>query len=258
VKRINRTALVTGASRGIGREIALGLAREGARVAITGRDTEELNSLHHAIESLGAKCSLIVADLAAPDAVSQILERWVHDLGQIEILVNNAGIGSSADPKPVVEFDDAFWRLTLHVNLTVPYLLCKGVLPAMIERRYGRIINIASIGGKTATLHGSAYSASKHGLLGLTRTLAVEVASYGITVNAVCPGPVRTLMNEKRIAYDAARSGRTIQELEASMTRIGRRLNPGEVAALALYLASDDAAAITGEDINIDGGILVS
>jgi 3-oxoacyl-[acyl-carrier protein] reductase len=108
VKRINRTALVTGASRGIGREIALGLAREGARVAITGRDTEELNSLHHAIESLGAKCSLIVAGLADPDAVSQILERSVQDLGQIEILVNNAGIGSSADPKPVVEFDDAF------------------------------------------------------------------------------------------------------------------------------------------------------
>jgi NAD(P)-dependent dehydrogenase (short-subunit alcohol dehydrogenase family) len=176
----------------------------------------------------------------------------------VEILVNNAGVGSSANPRPLVEFDDDFWDLSLAVNLTAPYLLCKAVLPGMLARRWGRIITIASINGKIGSLHGAAYAASKHGVLGLTRTLAQEVAPHGITVNAICPGPVHTVMNDRRIEYDARRRGVAFQEQEASLTPLGRRLEPEEIAPLAVYLASDAAAAVVGQALNIDGGVLMT
>ncbi|GIW80303.1 MAG: hypothetical protein KatS3mg105_2110 [Gemmatales bacterium] len=175
--------------------------------------------------------------------------------GPVEILVNNAGVGSSANPRPVVDFDDDFWDHTLWLNLTVPYLFCRGVLPAMLDKKWGRIINVASINGKIPSVHGAAYTASKHGLLGLTRTLALEVAQDGITVNAICPGPVRTRMNDKRVQYDADRLGVSFQEREKAMTPIGRRLEPDEISPLAIYLASDDARAVTGQAMNVCGGV---
>jgi len=258
MKLKNKTALITGASRGIGREIALAFAREGADVVITGRATELLESLRDEIVAIGTRCSLVVADLAKRDAVGKIWTHCQQSLNRIDILVNNAGIGSSAGPKPIINFDDDFWELTLFVNLTMPYLLIKAALPGMVERHYGRIINIASINGKVGVVHGAAYAASKHGLLGLTRTVAMEVANEGITVNAICPGPVRTLVNDKRIAYDAERLGKTKEQLEAEATPIGRRLEAREIAPLAVYLASDDAAMVTGQAYNIDGGRVMS
>jgi NAD(P)-dependent dehydrogenase (short-subunit alcohol dehydrogenase family) len=128
----------------------------------------------------------------------------------------------------------------------------------MLSRHWGRIITIASINSKTGSLHGAAYAASKHGVLGLTRTLAMEVAEHGITVNAICPGPVRTVMNEKRLEYDAQRRGIAFKDLEASLNPIGRRLEPEEIAPLAVYLASDAAATVIGQAINIDGGLLMT
>jgi NAD(P)-dependent dehydrogenase (short-subunit alcohol dehydrogenase family) len=254
----SRVALVTGGGRGIGRAIAVALARDGARVAITARTASELDEVVRAIHTNGGEALAIGADLAQPNAVRAVIDQVTDRWGAVEILVNNAGVGSSANPKPVVSFDDEFWEFTLRLNLTVPYLLSKAVLPSMLASRWGRIINIASINSRVASVHAAAYTASKHGLLGLTRALALEVAKEGITVNALCPGPVRTVMNDKRIEYDAHRRGVPFAEQEASMTLIGGRLEPEEIAPLAVYLASDEARMITGQGFNICGGNVMS
>jgi ketoreductase len=155
----------------------------------------------------------------------------------------------------MVEFDDAFWHKTLALNLTAPYLLTKAVLPILLAKKWGRIINIASINGKLPAMHAAAYTASKHGLLGLTRALALEVAREGITANAICPGPVHTEMNDRRVEYDAKRLGISIPELESRLTPIGRRLEPEEIVPMAVLLASAESAAITGQAFNVCGGI---
>ena len=251
----SRVALVTGGGRGIGRAIAIAMAKEGARVGVTARSTAELEEVLATIRSSGGQAFAIPADLsertACPAVVKTLLDHW----GPIEILVNNAGVGSSANPKPAVDFDDDFWDLTLRLNLTAPYLLSKAVLPPMLKARWGRIINIASINSRIGSLHGAAYAATKHGLLGLTRTLAMEVAAAGITVNAICPGPVRSVMSDRRVAYDAERLGLSSEKLEQSLTPMGRRLEPEEIAPLAVFLASDDARAITGQGYNVCGGV---
>lgn len=253
-----RVALVTGGGRGIGRAIALALAGAGAKVGITARTTAELDEVVGAITQSGGRAIALVADLVQPDAAPRVVAEMSDRLGPIDVLVNNAGIGSSADPRPLAEYDDAFWELTLALNLTAPYRLCKAVLPPMRARRRGRIINVSSINGKTPSLHAAAYTASKHGLLGLTKALALEVAAEGITVNAICPGPVRTVMNDRRLEYDARRRGVTFEEIERGITPIGRRLEPEDVAPLAVYLASDEARAATGQAYNIDGGVLMA
>jgi 3-hydroxybutyrate dehydrogenase len=254
----NRVALVTGGGRGIGRAIAQALAQQGASVAVTARTAAELDAVVHVIAAAGGRALALAADLTTPDAPAHVVGQTAAGLGPIDILVNNAGMGSSADPRPVADFDDAFWELTLALNLTAPYRLSKAVLPAMRRKRWGRIINIASINSKIASLHGAAYTASKHGLWGLTKTLALEHATEGITVNAICPGPVHTVMNDKRIEYDAKRRGVSFGEIERAMTPIGGRLEPEDVAPMAVYLASDEARMVTGQAFNVDGGVLMA
>jgi NAD(P)-dependent dehydrogenase (short-subunit alcohol dehydrogenase family) len=257
-KLANRSALVTGGGRGIGRAIALALAGEGAKVAVAARTEKELAEVVELVRSRGGQSVALAADLSDRDACRALVPRAAEVLGPVDVLVNNAGVGSSANPRPVVDFDDDFWELSLMVNLTAPYLLCRAALPAMLARRWGRIINVASINSRVGSLHGAAYAASKHGLLGLTRTLALEVASQGVTVNAICPGPVHTAMNDRRVAYDAQRRGVSFEEQAASLTPIGGRLEPEDVAPMAVYLASDDARMVTGQGFNVCGGVLMS
>ncbi len=254
----DRVALVTGAGRGIGRAISLALAGEGAKVAVAARSTAELDEVVSRITSAGGQAVALKADLSDRKVPAKLVAQVEGHFGPIEILLNNAGVGSSGDPKPVVAFDDDFWDLSLQVNLTAPYLLSKAVLPNMLAAGWGRIITVASINGRVGSFHGAAYAASKHGVLGLTRTLAMEVAGEGVTVNAICPGPVKTRMNDLRIAYDARRLGRDLDQHEQSLTPIGGRLVPEDIAPMAVYLAGDEARMITGQAFNICGGLVMS
>ena len=185
--------------------------------------------------------------------IGRLVEAW----GPVEILVNNAGIGSSQDPRPLADFDDAFWDLTFAVNVTAPYLLTKLVLPEMIERRWGCIITTASVNSFVPSMPGAAYTASKHAVVGLTKATAKEVADQGITPNAICPGLTRSLMNYRRLQYDAERLGMSLEQLEAGATPLGRRLEPKEIASLAVFLAGEEAA-INGQAIRVCGGAVLA
>lgn len=254
----NKVALVTGAGRGIGRAIAEAFAREGAQVAATARTVAELDELVSKVGAAGGQAKAFQADLTDRAAIPKLLADVIAAFGPIDILVNNAGLGSSSNPKPVVDFDDDFWDLSMAINVSAPYLLTKALLPGMIERGWGRIITVASINSRVHSFHGAAYSASKHAVLGLMRTVAAETAAQGITANCICPGPVKTLMNDKRMKYDAARLGRKFEEHEKLQTPIGGRLVPDDISPMAVYLASDDARMVTGQAYNVCGGLVMS
>jgi NAD(P)-dependent dehydrogenase (short-subunit alcohol dehydrogenase family) len=250
----DKVAVVTGGGRGIGRAIALAFAREGADVVVTARTTKEIENVAEEIKALGRKSLAITTDLSQRKAVSSLRDQVLSQFPTIHILVNNAGIGSGQNPKLVMEYDDEFWDMTLMVNLTVPYLLTKDFLPTMVKQGWGRIINISSVAGKSGFLFGAAYCTSKHGLIGLTRTVALEVATEGITANAICPGPIRTSMLAKRMQVESEHRGISLEEVEKSFNPIQRLLEPEEVAAMAVYLASEKAQAVTGQSFNISGG----
>ena len=250
-----RVALVTGAGRGIGRASAIALAASGSPVVVAARSTDELDAVVAEIAAAGGESAALECDLGDRAQSTSLLDRASAAFGRIDVLVNNAGVGSSADPRPLAEFRDAFWDETLELNLTAPYLLSKAALPHMRGQRWGRIITVASINGRVPSPFSGAYVASKHGVIGLMRVLALEHAAEGITVNCVCPGPVRTRVNDARVAFDARRLGRTVEEHEQGLTPIGGRLEPEDIAPMVAYLASDAARMVTGQAYNVDGGV---
>jgi NAD(P)-dependent dehydrogenase (short-subunit alcohol dehydrogenase family) len=248
--------LITGGGRGIGRAIALEFAREGAVVAVAARSAEQVSRVAEEIEQrFGAKALAISCDVADAAAVARMFEEVASALESMpDILVNSAGVAESA---PLLKTTDELWHKHLDINLSGTFYCTRRALPQMIERGWGRVINVASIAGKTGAPYISAYSASKHGVLGLTRSVAMEVATRGITVNAICPGYVETDMTERAIENIKARTGRSERDARATLEQMSpqnRLVTPEEVAALALLLASEEGRGITGQAINIDGG----
>jgi NAD(P)-dependent dehydrogenase (short-subunit alcohol dehydrogenase family) len=249
-----RVILITGASRGIGRAIALAFATRGARIALAARGQQDLKKVVREAQIRGARAIGLQADVSDRSVVMRLVQEVERELGEVDILINNAGQGSADSPRPVTEYDDDFWDRSLMINLTAPYLLCKAVLPPMLRKKWGRIINIASIMSKMPGIHMAAYVASKHGLLGLTRALALEVAKEGICVNAICPGATHTEMSDRRLRYNAKLMGKSFREVKKNLTPMGRRVEPKEIGALAVFLASEEAGAITGQAYNVDCG----
>jgi NAD(P)-dependent dehydrogenase (short-subunit alcohol dehydrogenase family) len=246
-KKLNdKVALITGGGRGIGRAIALTFAQHGARVAVAARTREQVETV---AQEIGGNAVALVCDVANPDQVAQIFADIKPD-----ILVNNAGIAESAT---LINTTDELWHRHLSINLSGTFYCTRAALPAMLEKRWGRIINIASIAAKTGAPYIGAYAASKHGVLGLTRALAMEVAASGITVNAICPGYVDTDMVSRGVEQITSKTGRSAEEALEILKRMSpqnRLVTAEEVAAMALLLASDEGRGITGQGINIDGG----
>jgi 3-hydroxybutyrate dehydrogenase len=246
-----KVALVTGAASGIGLAIARELSGHGVRVTLADIDRERGQAA--ASELAGARFEQ--ADITSSDDIARLVVDTLTAEGKIDILVNNAGIQHIA---PIHEFPEAKWRLIIDMMLTAPFLLTKAVLPNMYERKWGRIINIASIHGLIASPFKSAYVAAKHGLVGLTRTTALEAGAYNVTCNAICPSYVRTPLVEKQIADQARIHGipedQVVEKIMVVNGAIHRLLEPREVAQLATYLCSDAAGGITGSAQSIDCG----
>lgn len=254
-----KRAIVTGAGRGIGRGIAIALAQAGADVGITARTWEELNEVGMEIHgTYGRHATSITCDVADPEQVEEMATALIGSLGGIDILVNNAG---NAGSHKFLNHPDELWHRMIDINLNSVYYVTKAVLPAMVEKRYGRIITIASIASRVGGSYIAAYTAAKHGVLGLTRALATEMQQYNITVNAICPGYVDTPMTDNSVANISSRTGMSAEVARETLARTSpqhRLIEPEEVAAIALFLAQDSSKGITGQAINIDGGGVMS
>ena len=253
----DKVVLVTGGGRGIGRAIALAFASQKSRVAIVGRTPATLDDVAEEIRRLGAEALPRVCDVTQKPAVEKLKQEIAGRFGAVQVLVNNAGMAPAAG---FLEMPDSLWEEVLRVNLTGTYNCCKVFLADMLAARWGRIINIASTVAKVAYSHISAYAASKHAVLGLTRSLAVETAKFGVTVNAVCPGYVNTDLTRQNALLIAQKRGKPLEhglEIFAGTSPQKRLIEPAEVAHLTVMLASTAAQGITGQAINVDGGAVM-
>jgi len=246
-----KIALVTGASRGIGRAIAVGMAKRGFDVAINDieRQKDALQHVAKEIERSGRRALTVYADVSSKADVETMVHKTVDIFGRIDAVVNNAGILIASD---VEHLKEEHWDSVLAINAKGTFLVVQAVLPFMKKQNYGRIVNIASIGGKHGAPEQAHYSASKAAVMGFTRVLAQEVGTFGITANCICPGIILTDMG--RVNLDDIAVREAWQE-KTAMRRIG---DPEDVVGPVAFLASDDAAFVTGQSLNVDGGIVLS
>lgn len=249
-----RIAVITGGGTGIGAEVAKRLAEAGLHVVLAGRRADKLTVIANDIVATGGAASWVRCDVTK----SADVEALAREAGPADILVNNAGIAKSM---PLAKMDETFWNEHLAVNLTGTFLCTRAFLPGMMERGFGRVINMSSVAGKTGWPYTSAYCASKAGVIGFTRAIALECARKGVTVNAVCPGWVETDMADNAISNIHAKTRMTEEQARATLAAQSpqnRLMTAQEVAALVAYLASDAAGGITAQAINLDGGTLQS
>lgn len=240
-----KVAVITGASKGLGKAIALALGGAGIRLALASRDLESLQNVAGEVRAIGAEVEVFQTDVCSEAQVAQLAEQVLARFGAAHILVNNAGVNVR---QPITEFTLDEWRRVLDTNLTGAFLVCRAFVPHLKGRGYGRILNLTSIMSHVALAGRTAYAASKAGLLGFTKALALELAPEGITVNGISPGPFATEMNLP-LMQNAELNARFLAGIP--LARWGK---PEEVGQLALYLCSEQAGFITGTDILMDGG----
>ena len=253
-----KIALVTGSARGIGKAITLRFAQEGARVALNDIDNESLKEAAREIEKVSReKVVYKRADVGKSKEVEQLTQYVVEKLGVIDILVNNAAISRII---PFLDTSEPLWDRIMEVNLKGAFLCCKAVIPGMIKKGGGKIINMSSQSGKRGSKWHAAYCVSKFGIIGLTQSLALELAPYKINVNAVCPGVVFTPLWEEQAANHARRRGIDEKQVKEDLVKnipLGRLGTPEEVANLVLFLASSRSDYMTGQAINLSGGLVL-
>ena len=250
----DQTAIVTGAARGIGKGIALALAQAGAHVVVADISAEAAARVAGEITAQGLSALAVPADITQADQVDRLVQSALAAFGQVDVLVNNAGVVSNA---PVLDLSEDEWDRTIAVNLKGVFLCSQRAAKAMAARHSGRIINIASLSGKVGAPGQAAYCASKHGVIGLTLVMAIDLAPYGITVNAICPGMNETEMMHQVVAERALSRGQTVEEVRQGIlvkTPLGRFGRPEDVGQVVLFFASPAAAYVTGQAIDVDGG----
>jgi NAD(P)-dependent dehydrogenase (short-subunit alcohol dehydrogenase family) len=250
-----KRAFVTGGGRGIGRVVALDLARQGVAVAVSSRTASEREAVAAEVAALGVTSAAVPCDVSRADDVRAAFAAARKALGGIDILVNGAGVAPSSLVAPTT---DEVWHQAIETNLSGAFYCLREALPEMAERGWGRVVNVASIAGKRGAAYIGAYSASKHGLLGLTKCAALEVVERGVTVNAVCPGYVDTPMTDAGVTRMAGKTGRSEAEIRKHLEDMSpqkRLFTSEEVSALVLFLCTDGARGITGQALSLDGGM---